>query len=426
MKEQIKIFKPQRIENYIVLIIAIYLMFSFLSHHIPTAICNGVRVITGILFIALLIKRFRSIPFTGHIRLLYAILVSWTIILVIRFLLEDIDSFQGVSLNQKLGNTFLSDNFLPYLLPLMLMCFGKNRVIDFQYFFFISKKFGILFLILLPLALYSMMTYNIDMSIIIGGEGSYSDFTNNSTFGIVYLLPAFIFIYFKKYLTEKNWHIYFISFLGALAIALYMARRGRSAIYLLHLTSCWLLYLTSSKGRSKIKIFIGAIFVAIIAYTIFSYTQDSFFSILVERGLEDSRSGIEDNMIADMQGWEWIIGRGLFGEYYDSSFGYYRPDIETGYLALILKGGIIYLGCFVGILLLSAYKGLFNSKSLFLKSFAIIMIITVIDLYPFGWPKFNFHYFTVWLGVYMCNKESYRKLTDTEISNIFFNNSKIA
>ena len=101
-------------------------------------------------------------------------------------------------------------------------------------------------------------------------------------------------------------------------------------------------------------------------------------------------------------------------------FGINRPDIETGYLALILKGGVIYLTCFVGVLLTSAYKGLFKSNNLFVKAFAIIMIIAVIDLYPFGWPKFNFHYFTVWVGVYICNKLRYRRMTDDQVYDKYF------
>ena len=181
-----------------------------------------------------------------------------------------------------------------------------------------------------------------------------------------------------------------------------------------------MLYLFYDKKSSKFLQVIGAIVTVAVCFFIFTNNQDSFFSILTERGMEDSRSIVEQNMIADMHGWDWIVGRGLFGEYYDPMFEMNRPDIETGYLALILKGGVIYLFCFVGVLLSSAYKGLFKSRNLFVKAFAVIMIMAVIDLYPFGWPKFNFHYFTVWIGVYICNKSAYRALTDSQIYNLYF------
>lgn len=419
MKDIIEIFKPKRIENYVALLIAIYLMAMFLSHHISVSVSNGISVITGIAFIIFLLRNIKGNPIKGFTGLLYSILVLWTMVLVFRFIFEDIDSFKGVSFNQKLGNTFLSDNFLPYLLPLSLLCFGNNRNIDFGYFIKLSKKFGYLFVILLPIALYSMLTFKYDASIILG-EGGYSEFVNKSTLGIISLLPAFVFIYFKKYLPKRDWWVFMITLIGALFIGLYMARRGRSAVYLLYFVSCWMLYLFFNKKSSKASLLFVAFLVVAVCFMIFSSTQDSIFSLLVTRGLEDTRSGVEQNMIADMHGWDWVIGRGLFGEYYDPMFGINRPDIETGYLALILKGGLIYLICFVGILLTSAYKGLFKSNNLFIKAFAIIMIISVIDLYPFGWPKFNFHYFTVWIGVYMCNKPAYRRLTDEQVYNMYF------
>jgi hypothetical protein len=395
-------------------------MATFLSSFIPVAICNAIRVITGIIFIVLIIRNLKNNPIGGFVGMLYSMLVLWTLILVFRLFIEDIESFRGVTFNNKLGQIFLSDNFLPYLLPLLLLCLGRNREIDFGYFINVSKIFGIIYLVFLPYAMYSMMTFKVDMSVASSEADGYATFVNQATFGIIHLLPAFVTIYFKKYLTKKEWWIFMGALIGALLIGLYMARRGRSAIYVLYFVSCWTLYLLSNKNSSKFTQILGGVLIATVCYMIFTNSQDSFFSILMERGTTDSRTGIEENMIADMHGWDWIIGRGLFGTYYDPSFGYSRPDIETGYLALILKGGIIYLFCFVAILLMSAYKGLFKSRNLFIKAFAIIMIIAVIDLYPFGWPKFNFHYFTVWMGVYICNKQAYRNLTDSQIYNMYF------
>lgn len=424
MKEIFRIFKPKKVEEYTVLLIAIYLMATFLSYHIPTAICYGLKVVTGISFLLLVLKNLKNNPIKGFTGFMYSTLVFWTLILVVRFLIiDEIEDFQGASFNKIIGDTFMTDNFLPYMLPLILLCLGNNCNIAFRYFLNVSKWFGILFVILLPFAIRSMLTYKFDPSISLG-EGGYSDFVNNSTFGIISLLPAFVMIYFKKYFTKKVWWIYMIALIGALFIGLYMARRGRSAMYMLYFVTCWMLYLFCDRKSSKLVQIASIIIIAILCYAIFSSTQDSLFSILMERGMTDTRSGVEENMIADMNGWDWIIGRGYFGEYYDPMFGYNRPDIESGYLALILKGGLIYLVCFVGVLLTSAYKGLFNSNNLFVKAFAIIMIMAVIDLYPFGWPKFNFHYFTVWIGVYICNKPTYRRLTDEQVYNMYFKKIK--
>ncbi len=174
MNDIIKIFKPRRFENYIALLIALFLISSFLSYHIPVSISNGLRVTTTAIFVVMIIKNIKGNPIKGFTGFLYSILVFWTFILILRFIIEDIPSFQGVSFNQKLGNIFLSDNFIPYWLPLMLLCFGNNRAIDFRYFINISKQFGKLFLILLPFALYSMLSFKVDMDATTGEDGSYS------------------------------------------------------------------------------------------------------------------------------------------------------------------------------------------------------------------------------------------------------------
>ena len=78
----------------------------------------------------------------------------------------------------------------------------------------------------------------------------------------------------------------------------------------------------------------------------------------------------------DMKTKDWIIGRGINGEYFlsnveENQITNYRRNIETGYLQTILKGGLISLGLFIFIAIPALIKGLFYSKNILSKAAAI-------------------------------------------------------
>lgn len=164
-----------------------------------------------------------------------------------------------------------------------------------------------------------------------------------------------------------------------------------------------------------------ALIVIGLIYILFSNMADSFFSTLLERGDENTRDGVEESFYADMKSQtDWIFGRGWFGQYYEPIFKTYRSSIETGFLALILRGGFLYLIPYVLILAFTAIYGYFKSRNLFCKSFAIMCLMQIVNLYPFGWPAFNFFHFLIWLGVWICNIKSFRELTDNQIKTYLF------
>ena len=205
----------------------------------------------------------------------------------------------------------------------------------------------------------------------------------------------------------------------------YLARRGNLAMSGLYLVLAWLMYAMFDKKTSKIKLIFISILVIALGYGFFSGSVDSFFATLSERGDENSREGVELAFFADMQDInDWIFGRGWFGQYYDFTFRFRRSAIETGYLALILRGGLCYLIPYVLILVMSFVNGFFRSKNLFCKSFAIICLMQVIYLYPWGWPQFNFLHFCIWLGVMTCNCKAIRNVDDSQIIILCFSNKK--
>lgn len=181
------------------------------------------------------------------------------------------------------------------------------------------------------------------------------------------------------------------------------------------------MYALSDKKTSKFKMVLMAAVVIGLGYMLFSNMADSFFATLFERGDVDSRSGVEESFYADMKSQiDWAFGRGWFGQYYEPIFRTFRSSIETGYLALILRGGFLYLIPYVAILFFTVFNGYFKSRNLFCKSFAIMCLMQIISLYPYGWPAFDFFHFTLWLGVWLCNIEQFRKLTDNQIVEKIF------
>ena len=116
------------------------------------------------------------------------------------------------------------------------------------------------------------------------------------------------------------------------------------------------------------------ILAALIGYFYYSslYNQKNFgiFNFLVERGNEDTRTGVEDAMKDDMSSTDWIWGKGFDGEYYcpnidDLDTRGYRAFVETGFLQIMLKGGIGSLALLLLILIPAMWQGITKGKNIF-------------------------------------------------------------
>jgi hypothetical protein len=97
----------------------------------------------------------------------------------------------------------------------------------------------------------------------------------------------------------------------------------------------------------------------------------------------------------------------------------YRRGIETDYLTIILKGGIISLGLMLLIVIPAIIKGLFQSKNLISKAAAIWIFFYLIDLYPSPVTAFSLNYLLVWISVGICYSKEMRGLSDIKIKEIF-------
>jgi hypothetical protein len=403
--------------------ILVYSIVGVLKYYLPSTLCNALLTLCAFIYIIVVCKHASGFHLKGFTGLSYFVLILWSLCLTFHmFFIADIRSIfvEYHGLTTWLLAYFGSPMFLPNLIPFVILAFPRNYQFDFRYFWRVMWLLCILYMCYYPFAFWNMTHYSWSMDQVAGTEwgdkGTYGDFITNSTIGIASLAPVVIMVFFKKYLPAKRWKWFLASYVGSILITAFLARRGGLALSVLFLVLAWVMYALSDKKSSKFKMLFMAITVFGLVFVLFTNMSDSFFSTLMERGNENTRSGVEESFYADMKSQvDWIFGRGWFGRYYDPIFSVFRSSIETGYLALILRGGFLYLIPYVVILGITFFSGYIKSKNLFCKSLAIMCLMQLISLYPYGWPAFDFFHFFLWLGVWICNIKTFREMDDNQV-----------
>ena len=210
-----------------------------------------------------------------------------------------------------------------------------------------------------------------------------------------------------------------------LLFSIIRARRGLILMTSGIIIASYLLYFFTSKRKSLVIYLsiLGVILSSMYALAIYKPNKQVFGSIM-ERGVEDTRTGVERWFYADMQLKDWIIGRGINGEYYCPGIEVdritnNRSVIETGYLQTILKGGIISLGLFLLIAVPAIIKGLFYSKNLLSKGAAIWIFLAITSMYPATVNTFTLRYLLVWISIGICYSKKISELPDSMLKEYF-------
>jgi hypothetical protein len=121
---------------------------------------------------------------------------------------------------------------------------------------------------------------------------------------------------------------------------------------------------------------------------------------------------------------DWIIGKGIKGQYYcpnvdEDAVTNYRSVIETGYLQIILKGGLISLALFVLITVPAIFKGIFYSKNILSKAAGIWILLSLLSLYPATVNTFSLRYLLVWISIGICYSNKIRNIPDKVLEKYF-------
>jgi hypothetical protein len=176
---------------------------------------------------------------------------------------------------------------------------------------------------------------------------------------------------------------------------------------------------------TKRTIFVGFIVLvmALLGYFYYSslYNQTNFgpLNFLIERGDEDTRTGVEVAMIEDMSTQDWFMGKGINGDYYcpnidDLDTTGYRDVVETGFLQIMLKGGGISLTLLLMIVLPAIFLGI-KGKNILGKGAGIWILMWTLFLYPGIGNSFSLNHVLVWVCVGICYSPNILSMTDDEV-----------
>lgn len=196
---------------------------------------------------------------------------------------------------------------------------------------------------------------------------------------------------------------------------------GRRSSSMLMLIPVILILASYLKKKKNVIIFlILGLFACLSGLDFLGSISDNFAS-MSDRILEDTRSDTEIDFYKDFGTFDWIVGRGMDGTYKSLSVSLsdklYRNLIETGYLNLILHGGVLFLIPYVYFLLLAIRRG-FKSKNPYQKSFALYVAVHLVFLYPGGTPSLDLRYTILFILISFCiNNNQIEEKCDFDISN---------
>ena len=235
--------------------------------------------------------------------------------------------------------------------------------------------------------------------------------------GIGQLLPFFsaFLLGYIKYFKKKERMIIFTVYIIYLILMLLNARRNVSFSLLLYASIAYVFYLRHSLKKNVMKsavIVLGTLLLFQALLLNFDSLAKGTFNNMASRLNEDTRSGVEEFFFHDFMNsssLDWIFGRGMSGTYaqtvIDRDTGEIndrRTSIETGYLNMIMKGGIVYV-VIVLVLLIKSVKAAFKYGNDDYKYLGTILLTYLIDLYTTN-PVCDFSVRSIifWFAVSCC------------------------
>ena len=204
-------------------------------------------------------------------------------------------------------------------------------------------------------------------------------------------------------------------------LAVIRARRGLMFMSFSILLFSYFIYYYANKGK-LIKFLFPLLLILLIYFfgaKIYNENRNGLFGYITERLYEDTRTGVEECFYNDMNTKDWIIGKGINGSYYcpdiDADLSIFRNGIETDYLNIILKGGIVSLGLLLLIIVPAIFKGLFCQKIYFQKLQVFGILFYLSDLYPVPVTNFTLNYLLVWISISICYSKYIRNMPESTV-----------
>ena len=352
---------------------------------------------------------------SNYLKQLFILNLIYSATIVLRGSQYDKEALKQMLLNVVFG-------ILPYFASLVLLL--PRNISAYKKIFTILLFFGASYLVCVFLFYNTLRDYD---RLNLAAQGLVEDLTVMLALPVGFMLICYPYNIANKKdmfgIGKKNAFMIFM-FIVTLFFAIFRARRGLIFMCLTTFLCVGMIAILSTKKKMLI-IILTSLVILIASLFVFSMKDHHIFNFLIERGEEDTRTGVEVWMYADMSPTDWVIGKGIKGQYYcpvvenvnDAEGAGYRDNIETGYLQIILKGGIISLALLLLMFVPAVYKGLFKSKNVLSKAAALWIFLWIIYLYPSGGIVFTMNYVLVWIAVGICYSEKIRNLPDSTIKN---------
>lgn len=356
----------------------------------------------GLLFFAVSLIKFKIK--NKYLKLVYTVFIFWTLTVIMR----------GLSLIPRdLAALLIDGNYgiLLYFAPLVLLF--PQSLTFYKRLFDAIVLLGVVFLLFTFLYRHDLTNRSKDT------QDSIEYLSRILAFPCGFILLTY------KYHSKTRILFAFLVMSIAVLFSIYKARRGLSFILMSNLFLAYFLYILNTR-KKVLAIYLSVLVLisgALYATSIYNINNNKLLNMIADRGDEDTRTGVELYFYNDMETKDWIIGRGINGEYFCPGIGEdqptnYRSLIETGYLQIILKGGLVKLILFLLIAFPAILLGLFDSKNLLTKASAIWILIALISLYPSTVESFNLYYLLVWISIGLCYTKSLRILNDDQILKV--------
>ena len=390
----------------------------FISYQIADAVFG---VISWILIIGgfIRIPGELKFPFSGGYQFLLSFFLLQCFVMIVRGYLIDYNYIWFTTIGAINYHLFQPTYLLCYLMPFVALI--PIRYYNFRLILKYSTIFVLITVVLFFVYRNEILTSSFQMAAGIGKNDTMiiaTDVSFYSSFAFLSLL--------YYYIPKTKWRINLIGLIVSLLLAIVGARRGGVLLTsLLLIGALYLRALSKSMSLKFLNYVLSALLMATFAYFVL---QSQLSNYLLERGLEDSRSYVEEAMFSQMSTTDWIFGKGLNGRYYcpigeeDNYLHGWRYGIETGFYNLVLKGGYLLAITYVLLLFIPAYKGLFKSNNLFCKAGGFYIMHSLISMWPFGILQFRLNFFVIWMMIVCCMNKEVLKMTNGEIKNKFFKN----
>ena len=236
------------------------------------------------------------------------------------------------------------------------------------------------------------------------------------------LLNSALFLLLLRHVTPKVRNISFFLVVVSILVAMIAGRRGYTLLGLIFLAEFFFMFIVLDKKKPLLLKSLIVVTIIYCAYIYYLGNADTQFKMFTARLETDSRSGVfyywEKTMNQSI--WNWVIGEGVSGGYWDGDFCTLRPNIENGVRNCLMKGGFLYLISYMGLAVHAIYLAFFQSRNSFMRGLSLYIFTLLVFMFIWGTPSISFLHLNMWISYVWIFNKRVRFMTDEEINKYIY------